>query len=98
MSIQSFGDEETADLFENGDVPKQGCGWKDAAEAAERKLDLLDAAEQHQDLWEPPSNEFKGVSGEGWYEISINDQWRIWFRWGDDDEGPEYVHITDPHD
>lgn len=53
--IQSFGDRETCDLFVDGDVPAKGCGWADVSDVAERKLEMVNSAEQVEDLREPPA-------------------------------------------
>ena len=65
--------------------------------AAQRKLLLLDAAEQLDDLLVPPGNRFEKLAGDrkGQHSIRINDQWRICFRWS---EGDAYdVEIVDYH-
>ena len=62
-----------------------------------KKLAMLDAAEQLDDLRVPPGNRLEKLSGnrEGQYSIRINDQWRICFRWR---EGNAHdVEITDYH-
>jgi proteic killer suppression protein len=62
-----------------------------------RKLAILDAAEQLEDLRVPPGNRLEKLSGDrrGQYSIRINDQWRICFEWR---EGNAYeVEITDYH-
>lgn len=61
------------------------------------RLALLDAAELLEDLRNPPSNRLHPLKDErvGQHAISINDQWRICFRWKD---GNAYdVEITDYH-
>lgn len=62
-----------------------------------RKLLLLDAAEQLEDLRIPPGNCLEKLKGDriGKYSIRINDRWRICFRWH---EGNAYdVEIIDYH-
>jgi len=62
-----------------------------------RKLAILDAAEQLEDLRVPPGNRLEKLSGDrrGQYSIRINDQWRICFEWR---EGNAYeVEIVDYH-
>jgi len=94
--ITSFGDRETYELFDTGNVPDKGCGWVGVAEIAREKLFALHSAEELTDLWTPPGNKPKSVEGE-WYTMRINDQWRIKFEWTDDGHA-ERVHICDPHD
>ena len=63
----------------------------------QRKLLILDAAEQLGDLRVPPSNHLEKLGGDrrGQYSIRINDQWRICFRWKD---GQAHgVEIVDYH-
>ena len=62
-----------------------------------RKLAILDAAEQLDDLRIPPGNRLEKLSGdrEGQYSIRINDQWRICFRWSE--RGVYDVEIVDYH-
>jgi len=97
--IESFGDQETCDLFVDGDVPAKGCGWKNVASVAERKLELINGAEQVEDLRQPPGNRLEKLAGkDDWYSIRIHDQWRIHFRWAAGDDVPEFVHIIDHHD
>jgi proteic killer suppression protein len=65
--------------------------------SARRKLLILHAAIDLQDLRVPPGNRLHGLSGdrEGQHAISINDQWRICFEWRN---GNAYrVEIVDYH-
>lgn len=97
MTIQSFGDETTADFFYDGTIPSKGCGWADISSVTARKLDMVDAAHELYDLRSPPNNRLKKLRGDlqGYYSIRINNQWRIIFQWTD--QGPEGVLITDYH-
>lgn len=64
---------------------------------AMRKLWMLDAAVQLQDLLVPPGNKLKALSGKrkGQHSIRLNKQWRICFNWH---QGDAYnVEITDYH-
>ncbi len=65
--------------------------------AALRKLLVMDAAEELDDLRVPPGNHLERLYGglAGRYSIRINDQWRICFRWTT--SGPEEVEIVDYH-
>ena len=64
---------------------------------AEKRLEILDAADSLNDLAVLPSNRFEALSGDrqGQYSIRINRQWRICFEWSGN--GPENVEITDYH-
>lgn len=92
--IKSFRDKETEALFlrqVSRRVPS------DLFCMAWRKLAILDAAEQLEDLRIPPGNRLEKLSGdrEGQHSIRINDRWRICFQWR---EGNAYaVEIVDYH-
>jgi proteic killer suppression protein len=64
---------------------------------ARQKLEILDAVERLNDLRVPPGNRLEKLSGnhEGQHSIRINQQWRICFRWKDDD--CYEVEIVDYH-
>lgn len=69
----------------------------DVQRIARKKLLILDAAIDLNDLRIPPGNRLERLKGgrKGQYSIRINDQWRICFKWY---EGAAYaVEITDCH-
>ncbi|MDH2903530.1 MAG: type II toxin-antitoxin system RelE/ParE family toxin [Actinomycetota bacterium] len=92
--LQSFGDKDTERVWLRVVVRKF---HGDLQRVALRKLVILDAAETIGDLRVPPGNRLEKLSGDraGHYNIRINDQWRICFRWTK--AGPEEVMITDYH-
>lgn len=96
--IQSFADSATEDIF-NGLNSKQARKKLDPSlcSVACRKLDMLDAAIDLNDLKIPPANRLEALKGnlKGKYSIRINDQYRIVFIWGI--QGPEQVEIIDYH-
>lgn len=96
--IQSFADSATEDIF-NGVNSKQARKRLDPSlySIACRKLDMLDAAINLNDLKVPPANRLEALKGDlkGKYSIRINDQYRIIFVWGI--KGPEQVEIIDYH-
>ena len=55
----------------------------DIHSTAVRKLKMLHAAVRIDDLFVPPANRLEKLKGDraGQWSISINDQWRICFRW-----------------
>jgi proteic killer suppression protein len=59
----------------------------DVARRALRKLEAVDAAHQVSDLKVPPGNRLHALKGDraGQHAISVNDQWRICFRFTDGD-------------
>ncbi len=92
--IESFRDKRTAAVFRD-QLPK---GFpSDLARVARRKLRLLDAAVQLDDLRTPPGNRLEALSGDraGQHSIRINDQWRVCFVWSDGNV--HRVEITDYH-
>jgi toxin HigB-1 len=63
----------------------------------QRKLELLDAAERLEDLRVPPGNQLEKLRGdrEDQWSVRVNDQWRVCFRWQEDDAFD--VEIIDYH-
>jgi len=91
--IETFRDDETADLFES----RKSRRWKSIEAVALRKLDQLDAAANLSDLRVPPGNRLEALSGsrKGQHSIRINDQYRVCFVWKGD--GAKNVEIADYH-
>ena len=91
--IRSFRCRDTRDVFDGG-TPRR---WRSLARLAERKLNMLDAAQRLTDLRIPPGNRLESLLGDrrGQHSIRINDQWRICFVWHDD--GARRVEIVDYH-
>ncbi len=92
--IQSFRDKETARLFQREPIRKIPL---DIQRTALRKLWMIDAAQDLNDLKVPPANRLEKLRGNRavQYSIRINDQWRICFRW---EAGNAYdVEIIDYH-
>ena len=65
--------------------------------AVYKKLAILDAAGNINDLRVPPGNRLEKLRGdrEGQHSIRVNDQYRICFVWKHD--GAEDVELTDYH-
>lgn len=78
--IKSFKCKETKKLFQRKVSHKLPI---DIQRLAMRKLWLIDAAENINDLRIPPSNHLEKLKGDrkGQYSIRINDRWRICFEW-----------------
>ena len=93
MTIRSFRCTETEALYA-GESPRR---FRNIENVAQRKLQMLDAAEELRDLRSPPGNRLEMLSGNraGQYSIRINDQWRVCFEWMDN--GPRNVEIVDYH-
>ena len=64
---------------------KTAC--RGSCQRAARKLEYIDLATQLDDLKVPPGNRLHALEGDrkGQYSISVNDQWRICFRFLDGD-------------
>ena len=92
--IGSFADKETEKIFGRAFSRKLPA---DIQRIARRKLEILDAAENLNDLRIPPANRLEKLSGdrEGQHSIRINDQWRICFVWRERDA--YRVEIVDYH-
>ena len=92
--IGSFADKETEKIFGRAFSRKLPA---DIQRIARRKLEILDAAENLNDLRIPPANRLEKLSGdrEGRHSIRINDQWRVCFVWRERDAYE--VEIVDYH-
>ena len=92
--IKTFADKETQQVFVKGKSKRLP---PDLIRRAIRRLEYIHCATDINDLKEPPSNRLHVLKGnrEGQYSISVNDQWRICFRFIDGDAFD--VEITDYH-
>lgn len=92
--IKSFADKETQQLYATGRSRRLP---PDLVKRAVRRLEYVHLAAELNDLRVPPSNRLHALRGdrEGQHSISINDQWRICFRFVDGDAYD--VEITDYH-
>lgn len=92
--IRSFFDDETEKIF-NREISRKFPF--SIQKVALRKLLMIQAATNLQDLRVPPANRLEQLKGNrsGWYSIRINDQWRICFKWKE--ESAHNVKIIDYH-
>jgi toxin HigB-1 len=92
--LQSFGDKTTERVWQRELVRSFD---QELVRSALRKLLILDAAEELNDLTVPPGNRLEKLRGDraGQHSIRINQQWRICFRWTA--AGPEDIEIVDYH-
>jgi toxin HigB-1 len=92
--IKTFADRETEQLFVTGHSRRLP---PDLHRRAVRRLEYVHLATTIHDLRVPPSNRLHALSGDrtGQFSISINDQWRICFRFIDGDAYD--VEVTDYH-
>jgi proteic killer suppression protein len=92
--IKTFADKHTREVYVKGKSKRIA---PDIMKRAIRRLEYIDLATCLGDLKVLPSNRFHALKGDrkGQYDISINDQWRICFKF---DEGDAYdVEITGYH-
>ena len=92
--IKSFADKRTQELYLTGRTRRLP---PDIVARAVRKLEQVHAATTLGDLSVPPSNRLHGLGGDraGQHSISINEQWRICFRF---EAGDAYdVEVCDYH-
>ena len=92
--IKTFADRHTQELYVTG---KSRRFPPDIIRRATRKLEYVDLATGLDDLKVPPSNRLHELDGDraGQFSISVNDQWRICFRFS---AGNAYdVELTDYH-
>jgi proteic killer suppression protein len=92
--IKTFKCKETEKIFSRNYSKKLP---HDIQRAAFRKLRMIDRSETLTDLKIPPANRLEMLSGrkKGQYSIRVNDQWRICFKWVDNNALE--VEITDYH-
>ncbi len=93
MAIRSFLCADTEALYE-GRKPRR---FRNIETVAQRKLQMLEDAEELRDLASPPGNRLEALKDDrkGQHSIRINDQWRVCFVWTA--TGPENVEIVDYH-
>lgn len=92
--IKTFADRRTQRLYVTGKATRFPA---DVAKRAARKLEYLNLAMRLDDLKVPPGNRLHALARDrqGQHSISINDQWRICFRFLDGDAFD--VEICDYH-
>lgn len=92
--IKTFADKRTERLYVEGKYRSIPPAIRNRAI---RKLEYINLATCIEDLKVPPGNRLHSLSGdrEGQQSISINDQWRICFRFADGDAFD--VEVVDYH-
>jgi proteic killer suppression protein len=92
--IKTFADHTIRERYVTGKTKRLP---PDIVKRASRKLEYVDLATCLEDLQVPPGNRLHALGGDwkGQYSISIDDQWRICFRFV---EGDAYdVEVCDYH-
>jgi toxin HigB-1 len=95
--IQSIADKLTQDVFDGVNSKAARRFPIELHRKARHKLDLLNSAGNLNDLRVPPANRLEALKGDlkGHFSIRINDQWRVIFKWIDNNA--EEVRIADYH-
>jgi len=91
--IKSFRNSNTENLW-NGESPRP---FRAFARQAKRRLNHVNSATNLRDLQLLPGNRLEALTGnrKGQYSVRINSQWRICFRWSENDAFD--VEIVDYH-
>ena len=92
--IRSFGSKQTERIWNEHYVKSVD---RTVQRVVLRKLELIHAAKDVEDLRIPPGNRLEQLSGDrrGQHSIRVNAQWRICFVWRDG--GAEDVELVDYH-
>lgn len=92
--IISFGSKDTEKIWEGLIIRKLPI---EIQQIGRRKLRMIHNSQSINDLRIPPSNRLEKLSGKlsEFYSIKINDQWRIIFKW--DNNQAYQVEIIDYH-
>lgn len=92
--IRNFVDKEAEKIWDGHPSRKLPHGIQ---AVARRKLRMLNNAATLDDLRIPPANRLEALRGKrkGQHSIRVNDQWRICFRWKNDEAYD--VEIVDYH-
>jgi proteic killer suppression protein len=90
--IVSFGSKDTEKIWNGERVKKIPI---EIQQIGRRKLRMINNSQNWSDLRIPPSNRLEKLKGTYFYSIRINDQWRIVFRWIDNNAHD--VEIVDYH-
>ncbi|MBX8995786.1 type II toxin-antitoxin system RelE/ParE family toxin [Corynebacterium testudinoris] len=92
--IRSFENKDTDRIWHEQCVKRVD---RTVQRATLRKLELIHAAKDVEDLRIPPGNRLERLQGErrGQHCIRVNSQWRICFVWRDG--GAENVELVDHH-
>ncbi|HKL36642.1 MAG TPA: type II toxin-antitoxin system RelE/ParE family toxin [Salegentibacter sp.] len=92
--IRSFADKEAEKIWNGTQSKKLPASIQNVAR---RKLRMINNAQNINDLRIPPANHLEKLSGnlEGFHSIRINKQWRVIFKW-ENDNALE-IQIVDYH-
>ncbi len=94
LVIKSFADKEAEKIWIGTQSRKLPANIQNVAR---RKLRMINNAQNINDLRIPPANHLEKLMGnlEGFYSIRINKQWRVIFKWKNDNAIE--IQIVDYH-
>ena len=95
--IANFADATTRDIFDGVNSKAARTIPRILWTAAARKLDMVNAAHELNDLASPPGNRLELLKGKwaGFHSVRVNNQYRVVFRWS---AGQAHdVQVTDYH-
>lgn len=92
--IRTFGSKDTERIWHEQYVKRVD---RTVQRATLRKLEMLHAAKDVEDLMTPPGNRLERLVGDrrGQHSIRVNAQWRICFVWREG--GADDVELVDYH-
>jgi len=92
--ILSFGSKDTEKIWNGERIKKIPV---EIQQVGRRKLRMLNNSQNIGDLKIPPSNRLEKLSGQfkGFYSVRINHQWRIIFKW--ENNNAQEVQLIDYH-
>ena len=92
--IRSFGSKDTERIWHEQYVKRVN---RSVQRATLRKLELIHAARDVEDLRVPPGNRLERLVGDrrGQHSIRVNAQWRLCFVWREG--GADNVELVDYH-
>ena len=90
--IVSFDSKDTEKIWNGEPVKKIPV---EIQQIGRRKLRMINNLQNWSDLRIPPSNRLEKLQDSDFYSIRVNDQWRIVFRWVDNNATT--VEIIDYH-
>ncbi|HDR50942.1 MAG TPA: plasmid maintenance system killer family protein [Mariniphaga anaerophila] len=92
--IVSFHSKDTAKIWQGERVKSIPA---EIQQIGRRKLRMINSSQNLNDLRVPPANRLEKLKGDrsGFFSIRINNQWRIIFRW--EDNNAYEVEIIDYH-
>ncbi|MGP5072771.1 type II toxin-antitoxin system RelE/ParE family toxin [Arthrobacter rhombi] len=92
--IRSFGSKDTEPIWHEQYLKRVG---RTVQRSALRKLELVHAAKDVEDLRIPPGNRLERLVGDrrGQHSIRVNAQWRLCFVWREG--GADDVELVDCH-